>query len=440
METFWIEALLIGLLILTNGFFACSEIAIIVVRRSRIKELIEQGDHRARWVHQLQEDSERFIATIQMGVTVVSALAAAIGGVTAIKSIKPFLEQIPFPALQSASEVFAVGFVVVIISYLSLIIGELVPKSLALQYPEKIALRVARPILLLSRLSSGIIRILTASSQFVMKPFGGTFSKDRTLVNEEEIKIMIREGHARGIFDRTEQEFIHSVFEFTDTFVKEVMVPHHKMHTIQIDAPMEEVLRYIAEHKFSRYPIYRKNKITGILYYKDFMGPFSRYEPIVIKDLLHPPYFVPETMKVSHLLKELQRRWIQMAIVIDEYGGVQGLVTIEDLIEEIVGEIRDEADRVERPVEKLRDGSWVVDASLTVRDLRDDYGLPVPESPEYETLGGFVLAQLQDMPRGGEIIEHGGYKFTVVDLAERRIAKVKIEKTVHSTEKLSSKG
>jgi putative hemolysin len=441
VDAIWIEVILIGLLILANGFFACSEFAIIAVRRSRIKELIEQGDRRARWVHQLQEDSERFIATIQIGVTVISALAAAIGGVAAIENLKPLLERIPSLALQKASEAIAVGLVVVVISYLSLVIGELVPKSLALRYPERIALRVARPILLLSRFSAGLIRSLTASSQFVMKPFGATFSRERALATEEEIKIMIREGRELGIFDQTEQDLIHSVFEFTDTFVKEVMVPGHKMQAIQIDTPLEEVLRYIAEHKFSRYPVYQKgtNEIAGILYYKDLTGPLSRREPIVIKDLLHPPYFVPETMKVSHLLKELQRRWIQMAIVIDEYGGVQGLVTIEDLIEEIVGEIRDEADRIERPVERLGDGSWVVDASLTVRDLKDDYGLPIPESPEYETLGGFVLAQLQDMPRGGEIIQYSGYKFTVVDLAERRIAKVKVEKAVRMTEKMPSK-
>ena len=441
MDAIWIEAILIGLLILTNGFFACSEFAIIAVRRSRIKELIEQGNRRAQWVHQLQEDPERFIATIQIGVTVVSALAAAIGGVAAIQNLKPLLERIPSPALQRASEAIAVGLVVVVISYLSLIIGELFPKSLALRYPERIALLVARPILLLSKFSSGLIRILTASSGLLMKPFGKPPSKERAGVNEEEIKIMIREGRALGIFDQAEQELIHSVFEFTDTFVKEVMVPGHKMNTVQIDTPPEEVLRYIAEHKYSRYPVYRKgiNEIAGILYYKDLIGPLSRREPIVIADVLHPPYFVPETMKVSHLLKELQQRWIQMAIVIDEYGGVQGLVTVEDLIEEIVGEIRDEADRIEQPVERLRDGSWVVDASLTVRDLKDDYGLPIPESPEYETLGGFVLSKIQDMPRGGEIIEHGGYKFTVVDLAERRIAKVKIEKSSRMTEKLPSK-
>jgi putative hemolysin len=441
LDTVWFEALLIGLLILTNGFFACSEISIIAVRRTRIKELIEQGDRRAQWVQQLQEDSERFLATIQIGVTVVSSLAAAIGGVAAVEIVKPLIQTIPSTALQKGSEAIAVGLVVAAISYFSLIIGELVPKSLALRYPEEISLRVAHSILFMLRASSGLIRILTASSRMLMRPFGGKFTPERAFVTEEEIKILVREGRARGVFDQTEQELIHSIFEFTDTSVKEVMVSRPKIQAIRIDMNPEEILRFIAEHKFSRYPVYRDsiNEIEGILYYKDLMKPLARRESVDLRRLIHPAYFVPETTMVSHLLKELQRRRIQMAIVLDEYGAVQGLVTLEDLIEEIVGEIQDEVEVVQRPVERLQDGSWVVDASLSVRDLRDNYGLPIPESPEYETLGGFFLSQLQEIPRGGEIVHHQGYKFTIVDMADRRIAKIKIEKLVWMSEKLPLK-
>lgn len=439
---FWIEAILICLLILVNGFFACSEIAMITVRRSRIKELIEQGNRRAQLVHQLQEDPERFLATIQIGVTFVSALAAAIGGVAAVEVIKPALEQIPLSFIRGISEVTAVALVVVVISYVSLIIGELVPKSLALRHSEGIALGVARPILFIIKLSSGLIGILTASSRIVMKPFGGTFTPVRSMVTEDELKILVREGREQGVFDQTEQELIHSIFEFTDTSVKEVMVPLHKMHTIKLDTPTEEIIKYVADRKYTRYPVYQEslNEILGLLHYKDLIGPLSSGEPLNIKSLLHLAYFIPETTMVSHLLKELQRRRTQMAIVVDEYGTTQGLVTIEDLIEEIVGEIQDEFEVAPRVVERLRDGSWVVDASQTVRDLRDDYGLPIPESPNYETLGGFVLSQLQEMPRGGEIIQHEQFKFTIVDIEKRRVAKVKIEKLTQAGEKTPSKG
>ena len=437
MPNIWVELISIFLLIILNGFFSCSEIAIIAVRRSRIKQLLEQGDRRAGFVHQLQEDMERFLATIQIGVTVVSSLAAAVGGVFAVETLKPVIQQIPNEAVQRASEVLAVGSIVLVISYLSLIIGELVPKSLALKYSEPIALRVAHPIVWMSRIASVFIKILTVSSRFLLRFFKGPSSHEKTFVSEEEIKILVREGREKGIFDQTEQDLIHSVFEFTDISVKEVMVARPKMHAMQIDTPPDELLQYISTHKFSRYPVFRKgiNEIVGVLYYKDLMSQLVKKETIVLQDLIRPVFFVPETMKVSHLLKELQRRRIQMAIVVNEYGSVEGLVTMEDLVEEIVGEIQDEVERGERPVERLKDGSMVVDASLSIRDLKDDYGLSLPESSEYETLGGFFLSQIQSIPRGGEIFQYGKYKFTIVDMAERRIAKVKVEKI---PEKVSS--
>jgi len=360
----------------------------------------------------------------------VSSLAAAVGGVFAVETLKPVFQQIPNETVQRASEAMAVGSIVLVISYLSLIIGELVPKSLALKYSEPIALRVAHSIVWMSKITSVFIKILTVSSRFLLRFFKGPVSHEKTFISEEEIKILIREGREKGIFDQTEQDLIHSVFEFTDISVKEVMISRPKMHALQIDTPLDDLLKFVSRHKFSRYPVYRKgiHEIVGILYYKDLMSQVVSKEPVVLKDLIRPVYFVPETMKVSHLLKELQRRRIQMAIVVNEYGSIEGLVTMEDLVEEIVGEIQDEVDRGDRPVERLNDGSMVVDASMSVRDLHDDYGLSLPESPEYETLGGFFLSQLQSIPRGGEIIQHGKYKFTVVDMADRRIAKVKVEK------------
>ncbi|MFQ5580835.1 MAG: hemolysin family protein, partial [Nitrospiria bacterium] len=226
------------------------------------------------------------------------------------------------------------------------------------------------------------------------------------------------------------QELIHSVFEFTDTSVKEVMVPRPKIFALQVDTPSQDVLKYVTENNFSRYPVFKANlnEVSGILYFKDLLDILHRGESVNLKDILHPAYFVPETMQVSVLLKEMQRRRTQLAIVVNEYGSVEGLVTMEDIIEEIVGEIQDEYDTEDRPVERMKDGSWVVDASLNVRDLRSEYGFPVPESADYETLGGFVLSQLQGMPKGGENIRHDEYKFTIVDIDGRRISKLKVEK------------
>ena len=431
MEALWLKFLFIFLLILANGFFACAEIAIVAAKRSRLKHLMDEGHKGARIAYQLQGDPDRFFATVQVGITLIGALAGAIGGVTAVQSLKPWIQQLPYPVLQHSSEVLALVIVVVVISYFSLILGELVPKSIAYRYADKIALHLAVPLEWLSRFSSWIVKVLTVSSQVLLKPFGGAVTFDRPAVSEEEIKSLLREGRERGVFDYTEQELIHGVFNFTETIVREVMVPRPKIHAIQLNTPMDQVIQYMEESKFSRYPVYGESlsEIAGTLYFKDLLGASIKKETPSLKNLLHPTYFVPETMKVSHLLKELQRRRTQMAIVINEYGSVEGLVTIEDIIEELGGEIQDEYDTEEHLVERLKDGSLVIDASLSVRDLREDYGLDIPDSPDYETLAGFIMAQLQDMPRVGEIIQHGGRKFTIVDMEGRRIVKVKLEKS-----------
>ncbi len=422
-----VELAVIFILILANGFFSSAEIAVIAARKSNIKNLSDQGDSNAELLCQIQNDPEPFLATVQIGVTLVGSSAAAVGGVTAIETIKPFLAQIPL--LQPVSGFISVSIVVIFISYFSLVFGELIPKSLALKYPDQIALAVAKPFDLLAKGLRPLVHVLTAPIRFSLKPIVGKVVPG-SFISEDEIKFLLKEGKEKGVFNQTEQELIHSVFEFNDICVKEVMIPRPKIHAIQIDTPSRELLKYVTENMFSRYPIYKTNMndIAGILYFKDLVGVLIQQKEVVLRDLLHPAYFVPETMQVSRLLKELQRRRIQMAVVINEYGSVEGLVTMEDLVEEIIGEIHDEYDIEDRPVERLKDGSLAVDASLSVRDLKNDYGLPIPEAADYETLGGFVLAQLQDMPKGGEIIQFGDYKFTIVDMDGRRISKLKVER------------
>jgi len=426
----WLELIAIGVLILLNGFFACAELAIVKTRRSRIKQLMEEGNAPAKLVHGFQEDSERFLATIQIGVTVAGAAAAALSGATAIESLKPRLLVLPFPFMETLAEPIAVGTVVLVISYFSLILGELVPKMLALKNPERLALFMARPLEWFSRVAAWGIKPLALSSRSVLRLLGKSAPDGKVFITEEEINLLMKEGQETGVFDKTEQELIRSVFEFTDTSVKEVMVPRPKMCAIEIDTPSPEFLRYIDENKFSRYPVYRKerNDLLGILYQKDLLSQVASGKTFRLTDLLHPVYYVPEAMKVSVLLKEMQRRRIHMAIVVNEHGSVEGLVTLEDLIEEIVGEIQDEYDMEEKPVERLKDGAFIIDASMPVKALVAEYALPIPISPEYETLSGFITYQIQGLPRGGEVFYHGDYKFTVVDLGDRRVAKVKVER------------
>lgn len=426
----WVGAILIGTLILLNGFFAGAEIALISARRSRIQQLAATGDGRARRVSLLQEDPERFLATVQIGVTFVGTLASAVGGATAIQVLSPLVRQIPLPALRSVAEVTALAAVVVAITYATLILGELVPKSLALRHAEPFALWVAGPLDRLARVSSLLVRFLTASNRLVLRLLGQPEAAQRAFVSEEELKHMLQEGRAQGIFDKTEEELIHSVFEFTEASVKEVMMPRPRIQAIDVETPVDQVLTFVIETGKSRYPVYRNSldEVLGILYDRDLFRLLAEKKPIVLTEILRPAFFAPETAQVSHLLKEMQRRRMPLALVVDEYGGLEGLVTIEDVIEEIVGEIQDEADREPRPVERLRDGSYIVDASISIRDLAEQHHLQFPESAEYETLAGFVLAQLQRIPRGGEIVTHGDFRLTIVDMDGRRIARVKVER------------
>ena len=432
IESFWLELVLIFFLILANGFFAASEIAIIATRKTRIESLVEKGVRSATLLARLKDDPDRFLATVQIGVTVVGTLASAIGGAAAIEYLKPLIQSLPLPFVTRWGESIAILLVVLPIAYLSLVLGELVPKSLALRFSDRIAVLVARPIDFFSHLTSPLGKILTASSNAVLWFFGGKDTGGASFISEEEVKFLIREGAAKGIFDETEKELIHSVFEFVDTPVKAVMVPRTEIHAVDINMPPQEILKSFVDSGFSRIPVYEgeMDKVIGVLYNKDIFRTLQEKGEFRAQDLLHPPFFVPSSLPISQLLKELQRRRSAMAMVVNEFGEVEGLATIEDLLEEIVGEIRDEYDREERgPVERLPDGSMVIQGSALLKDLKSDYGLPFEESPEYLTLAGFVLAKLRRIPRGGERVEHEGYRLTIVDMEGRRIVKIKLEET-----------
>jgi putative hemolysin len=426
----WLEGMLIALLVLANAFFAGAEIALVSARRSQIQQLAASGDARAQRVNLVQQDPDRFLAMVQIGVTFVGTLASAVGGASAVRVLSPLIRQLPIPGAGAWAEALALASVVILITFVSLILGELVPKSLALRHAVPLARWVAGPIDRLAGLTSPLVRVLTGSTRLVLRLLGQKGAEVRAFVSEEEVKHMLQEGRAQGVFDKTEEELIHSVFEFTESSVKEVMIPRPRIQAIDEETPAEQVLSFIIETGKSRYPVYHGSldEVLGILYDKDLFRLLAEKKPIVLREILRPAFFAPETARVSHLLKEMQKRRMPMALVVDEYGGVEGLVTFEDLIEEIVGEISDEADREPRPVQRLRDGSYLVDASISIHDLADQHHLGFPPSAEYETLAGFVLSQLQRIPRGGEIVSFQDWRLTIVDMEGRRIARVKIER------------
>ena len=429
MSEWLIIVIAIGLLLLGNGFFSGSEIAVISARRSRIEALCAEGSRAARRVRDLQDGMDRFLATAQIGVTICGTLAGVLGGYLASRHLDPLLEGSAVSRfLPSAFE--AALLVGIAIVYFELILGELVPKALALKYTESVALLVSWPFTIMSRLSKWGVAFLTASTRGVLLLLGIRDFGTRTFVSEEEIRHLVTQGTAQGLLAESEADLIHSVFQFKDTPVRKVMVPRPKIFSLDVDTPPDQVGGLIVEGGFSRIPVYEGSidNVVGIVYAKDALRLLEKGQPVVIRKVLHPVHFVPETKKTGELLKELQKRRAHLALVIDEHGSLTGLVTLEDLLEEIVGEIHDEYDWEERRVEKQKDGSLVVEGTVSAAELRDTYEIPLPESEEFETVAGFMLERLGSLPKGGERVQLGDYRLTVVDVEKNRISKVKVEK------------
>jgi magnesium and cobalt exporter, CNNM family len=425
-----LEALGIAALIVANGFFSAAEISIVAVRKSRLAQLIAEKRPGASILAALKEDPGRFLATVQIGLTVVSSMASAVGGAAAVGSLAPSIKRMAPPMLAEWADFLALSITVAVISFFTLVVGELAPKGLALRHSERLACLTARPISSLSWLAAPLVKLLTFSTEAVLRLFGQGARAEEVFVSEEEVKHMVREGARHGIFDEAERQLIHSVFEFTDTSVREVMVPRAEVHAVDAATPLTDILNALVDTGFSRMPVFQGDldHVIGLVHIKDLLREAQKAEPAGLTAIMHPAFFVPDSMQISDLLRELQSRRTHMAIVVNEFGTVIGLVTIEDLLEEIVGEIRDEFDTdEEQPVQELADGSLLVDGSFALDDLRARYGLPFEENPDYHTIAGFVLARLKRFPKGGEAITENGFKMTVVVLDGRRLRKIRIE-------------
>ena len=427
MDNLLRSIVIIAVLIVLNGIFSAGEFAIVSSRKSKIKELIKEGkEKKAQALLQMRERPETFLSLVQIGITIVGTLASAIGGIISVTYVQPLMRNAPY--VGAFSETASLILVVLVLTYVIMVAGELLPKYIGINYRERAALRLLPVFEVLSKVLFIPVWILNKSVFSIMKALGLKRTHE-SVIGEEEIKVLLEEGRLQGVFDKTEEELIQSVFEFVDRSVKEIMVPRPNIYALDIEKPQDENVRYIIENEFSRYPVYRDHldKILGIVHQKDVMRTLWLEKPLELAKILKRTYFVPDTMKISALFKDMQKRRIHLAIVVDEYGTTAGIVTLEDIMEEVFGEIMDETD-VDLRVERDKDGSVVVEGSYSVRDLNNALDLSLPESPDYETLGGFILSQIQGIAKGGEIINYDGYRLTVVGIHGRRIAKIRIEK------------
>jgi len=431
VDTVTLELLLIVVLITIHGFFSLAEFAIISIRKSRVAHLVAEGDERAVVVEQLQKDPNRLLATVQIGITIVGSTASAVGGILAVEHLKPLLAASPYPLLSGYAEPVAVTLMVALVSYLLLILGELAPKSLGLRYADTLALRVARPVALFARFAGIVVSLLTFSCGIVFSLLRIKGERRTTFITREEVQQMVAEGHETGVFSAAEREYIKNIFDFTHTAVREVMVPRTRMVALNLDLPLAEMVKSVTDNMYSRYPVFRGDieDIAGFVHGKDLLGRLVGNPDFDITDIIRPPHYVPEGKKVNELLQEMQRMKIHMALVVDEYGGISGLVTTEDLLEELVGEIEDEHD-AEEPSRLLAlpDGSILADALISIYDLEGPLGVTFSHDLPYDTVAGLVLDTLGRFPRKGEQVSWQGYVITCEEVTRTGIVRVRIEK------------
>lgn len=423
-----VELLVIVLLVLVNGFFACAELAVVSIRKSRVAQLVAAGDKRARIIESLQKDPHRLLAIVQVGVTVVGSSASAIGGIIAVEYLRPILQSSSVDILRNGAEPIAVSLVVAILSYALLIFGELAPKTIGLQYADPVALYFARPLDVFARAGSVFVTFLSFSSRAVLR-LCGISDAAKGFITREEVQHIVSEGHEAGTFTDAENEYIKNVFDFTHTTVREIMVPRTRMAALDLDQPHAGIVATIMENQYSRYPVYREEieHIAGYIHAKDFLGQMVVDPSFEVESIIRPLFFVPEGKKVNDLLKDMQRKRVHIAIVIDEYGGLSGMVTTEDLLEELVGEIEDEHDVGEpSKVQELADGSLLVDALLSVNDLEDLLQVSFVDDLHVDTVAGLVLHRLGRFPEKGEAVEWEGFVFTCEEVAKNTIRRVRV--------------
>lgn len=423
-----IEVVIILLLTIANGVFSMSEMAVVSSRKARLEQRADGGDAGARVALDLANAPNQFLSTVQLAITLIGIVAGAFGGATLSDKLAVLLNRIP--ALTPYSDALSYGIVVLFITYLSLVVGELVPKRLALNNPERVASAIARPMRLLSVLATPIVHLLSASTNLLLRALR-VRPPSGPAVTEEEVRIMIEEGTAAGVFAAAEQDMVESVFRLADQRVDEIMTPRPRIVWLDVEASPDENRRRMAASPHSHFPVCKGgiDHVLGITSVKDVWARELSGESFDLATALHPPILVPESLPALKILEEFKRSGTHAALVLDEYGGTEGLVTLIDVLEAIVGDLPEQDKAAETGAVRRADGSWLVDGLLPVtefEELLDVDRLPDAERGEYQTVGGFVMAHLGRIPSAGDSFEWQGRHVEVVDMDGSRVDKALI--------------
>lgn len=426
------QLVILAILILLNAYFAATEIAYISLNDAKISKQAKEGNKKAKQIESMLKNPSKFLATIQIGITFAGFLSSAFASDAFADDLAPILNNwFPFISLDIWKGI-AIIIITMILSFFTLVFGELVPKRLAMKYYEKIAYATIGVIKTISIFTLPFVKLLTISTNMISKIFGVSEAEEE-IVTEEEIKMMIDEGEEKGTIEQEEKELLNNVFAFNDIIVSEVMTPRTDIFAIEIDDDINELLDRIDEYKYSRIPVYEDNidNIEGILFIKDILKVIKDGMYINIREIMREPYFIPESKEIDELFRELQKSKQQMAIVIDEYGGTAGLITMEDIIEELMGNILDEYDDEEVEYKKLDENTYILSGSSTVYDIKKIFSVDIPDG-DYETLSGYLLEKLGRIPEENEhpVIEDEQLTYKIEEYEDKRIKSVKVCKNM----------
>ena len=416
----FLELVAVAALILLNGYFVAAEYALVTARRTRIQELAQRGNRRAKAVLRIVADPPRFIAAMQLGVTGASLAIGALGEQVLARVFDPLF-----------ASVIAFALAFLIITFLHVVVGELVPKGIALGYSDRVALAVSTPVRGFFVAFKPLIWVLQRSSEVVLRALGLTPpGGEMEVYSEAELKMLLSRSTEEGELEAQEQEMLYKVFDFADKEVSAVMVPRPEVVALSIEMPPEEALAAVIDSPYTRYPVYRDSldEIVGVLHVRDLFSALvdRGIAGVQIEQLLRPAHIVPETKDLAALLTEFRRTNQHLAVVVDEYGELEGIVTLEDLLEEIVGEIEDEFDLPDESIERLEDGRVRVHGTFPIDDFNEQFGVSLPIE-DYHTLGGLVVGMLGRAPEPGDEVEHEGIRFTVLTVEGSRIERLEIE-------------
>ncbi len=420
MSDISLELLIIFLLILLNGVFSLSEMAIVSARKARLQQRVNEGDSRSKVALALSESPNDFLSTVQVGITLIGIMAGAFGGATMSRSLGELFSSIPI--LAPYAESLSLGIVILFITLLSLVVGELVPKRLALQNPEQIASIVAGPMLLISRIFSPLVNFLTAVTDLILRLFG-VKQNDEPPVTEEELQVLLDQGTQAGVFQEVEHDMVEGVFRLHDRRVFSLMTPRSEIVWLDLNDTHDEIKQVIAESPYSQFPVCEDSldAVKGTIKARDLLLESLHGEALRLQLNLQPITFIPETAHASRALEIFKSGQAEMLIVVDEFGSVQGLLTISDILEEIVGEIEDG----EPQATQRQDGSWLLDGMIEIEDFKEIFNIRyMPDEDEYETLGGFLMTQLGRVPMTADRVEWNGLHFEIMDMDGNRVDKV----------------